>query len=123
MQYAYTRISDGIDYITSPDKKPLNQVTTADDEEYISEYRKAIAENPSAWNPIETKKYFYDSYKIMISSVDLPCGANLPESKIETGFNLNDEKTENYIGKTMYSTAYAEIDGLNTKRCEVESAI
>jgi len=122
-QFGYTRMAEGIDFMTSPEKRPANQATSAEYEEYVNEYRKAIAENPGAWNPTETKKYFYDSYKIMISNVDLPCGANLPESKIETGFNPNDQKTENYIGKTLYSTAYAGLNTLSTKRCEVETAI
>jgi hypothetical protein len=122
-QYSYTRFSEGVDYITSPDKKPINQATSADDESTVNDYRKAIAENPNSWNPTETKKYFYDSYKIMISNIDLPCGANLPESKIETGFSPEDQKTENYIGKTMYSTTYAGLNTLNAKRCEVEMAI
>jgi hypothetical protein len=123
LQYSYTRMAEGIDFITSPDKRPVNQATSAEDEEHVNKYRKAIAENPAAWNPIETKKYFYDSYKIMISNVDLPCGANLPESKIETGFNPDDQKAENYIGKTLYSTAYSGLNTMNAKRCEVESAI
>lgn len=123
LQYSYTRMAEGIDFITSPEKRPVNQATSAEDEEYVNQYRKAIAENPTAWNPLETKKYFFDSYKIMISNVDLPCGANLPESKIETGFNPDNQKAENYIGKTLYSTAYSGLNTLNVKRCEVEMAI
>ncbi|MES2215766.1 MAG: hypothetical protein V4481_00535 [Patescibacteria group bacterium] len=122
-QYSYTRAAEGIDYITSPDKKLVNQAMSTDEEAIVNEYRKTIAENPNAWNPTETKKYFYDSYKIMISNIDLPCGANLPESKIEMGFNPGDQKTENYIGKTLYSSAYAGLNSLSTKRCEVEAVI
>jgi hypothetical protein len=122
-RYGYTRMAEGIDYMTSLDTKPVNQVMSMDDEAMMAGYRKAIAEDPNAWNPIETKKYVYDSYKIMISNIDLPCGANLPGSKIETGFNPEDQKTENYIGKTMYSTGYAGLDAFSAKRCEVEMAI
>lgn len=122
-QYSYTRTAEGIDYITSPDKKPISQAMSSDDEAIIDQYRKAIAENPEAWNPTETKKYFYDSYKILISNIDLPCGANLPEGKVNINFNPEDQKTENYIGKTMYSTTFASLNTLSVKRCEVESAI
>jgi hypothetical protein len=122
-KYAYTRVVELIDYISSSDKKPVTQVVSADDESILAEYRKAIAENPNSWNPTETKKYFYDSYKIMISNVEIPCGAAIPESRIETGFNPEDKTSENYMGKKIYSTSYAGVNSLNVKRCEVETAI
>lgn len=122
-RYSYTRTAEGIDYITSPGKEPTGQTIFPDDEEIIGQYRKAIAENPEAWNPTETKKYFYDSYKILISNIDLPCGANLPEGRVDINFNPEDQKTENYIGKTMYSTTFASLNTLSVKRCEVETAI
>lgn len=122
-QYSYTRTAEGIDYINSPEKKPASHTIPAYNESFIDEYRKAISANPKSWNPTETKRYFYDSYKIMIANIDLPCGANLPKSVINIGFDPKDQNTENYIGKTIYSTGYADLNSLSSIRCEVESAI
>ncbi len=122
LQYMYTAVAKEIDYITSPNNKPSRPLD-ADEEDLINTYRKGAATTPTAWNPNETKKYYYDSYKIALSNVDLACGATPATSKMDLNFNPQDEQTENYVGKTLYSTGYASLDTLSQKRCAVETLI
>lgn len=122
LQYDYTRRMEMIDYITSPNNKP-SIVVDADGEETIKIYRDGIAASPTAWNPSETKKYFYDSYKIALSNIDLPCGATPQKSMQNLNFDPNNQQTENFVGKTLYTTTYASLDTLSTKRCEIENLI
>lgn len=122
LRYAYTRAAEGIDYITYPNKKP-SIILTPDDEDMVATYRKGVAASPTAWNPNETKKYFYDSYKIALLNIDLACGATPATSKMELNFNPRNQQTENYVGKTMYTTTYASLDTLSQKRCAIENLI
>ena len=122
LQYMYTGVAEEIDYITSPNNKPSRSLVP-DEEDLINTYRKGAATTPTAWNPAETKKYFYDSYKIALSNVDLACGVTPVTSKIDLNFNPQDQQVENYVGKTLYSTAYASLDTMSQKRCAVENLI
>jgi hypothetical protein len=122
LRYVYTDTAEEVDYITSPENKPSRSLGP-DEEDVINTYREGAAASPSAWNPVETKRYFYDSYKTMLSNVDLACGATSTESGIDLKFDPNDTKVENYVGKTLYTTAYASFDSLNAKRCAIESLI
>jgi tetratricopeptide (TPR) repeat protein len=123
LKFEYMQGTEMIDYINTPSKIPKYSHVDADTESAVAAYRKAIAENPMAWNYLETKKYFYDTTKNMIAHVDLPCGAKIPESMVKTGYNEQNTKDENYIGKAMYAIGGASIDTMNVKRCEIESAI
>jgi hypothetical protein len=123
MRFEYTKNIELVDYINSVDKLPKYSVMDADAQSTINEYRNAIAQNPAAWNFLETKKYFYDTTKNMLAHIDLPCGATIPDSLVQTGFNEQNTNDKNYIGKTMYAIGGASLDSLNSKRCEVESAI
>lgn len=110
-----------IDYVTDPSKKPSYPLTS-EDEEYFGEYRKVS--NATTWKPEQVKKWFEDSYKISLSNVDLPCGSKVAHSTIDIGFNpAMSEHSDNYVGKTFYSTLYASLENVNAKRCEVENAI
>lgn len=122
IQYGYTRSIEIIDYITSPNNKP-SIVVDADGEDLVKIYRDGIVASPSAWNPTETKKYFYDSYKIALSNIDLPCGTTPQKSTQDLNFDPNNQQIENFMGKTLYTTTYASLDTLSTKRCEIESLI
>ena len=122
LRYEYTRTAEGIDYITSPANKP-SAIITSDEEETIAIYRKGATASPTAWNPTETKKYFYDSYKIALSNIDLACGVTPKTSVMNLNFDPQNEQTENYVGKTMYSTTYASLDTMSQKRCAIENLI
>ncbi len=122
LKYTYTNAAEGFAYITSAKNKPT-RLPDADEEEYINELRETIAANPKSWNQAETQKYFYDSYKIAIANVDLACGATPVNSKLDLTFDPEDEDAENYIGKTLYTDAYASLDIVNEKRCAIEKLI
>ena len=118
-KYLYTLAAQSIDYLTSANNKPTDIVMNPDEEEVIAEYRKAI--NSTSWKPEETKKYFFDLYQSSIKNVDLVCGSAYPKSIVE--FDLSNPQTENFVGKTLYSTVAATFDSLNIKRCNIENAI
>lgn len=122
LRYLYTYTAEQIDYITSSDKKPTRPLYS-DEEDLINIYRNNISINPKSWNPDETKEYFYKSYKISLSNIDLDCDKTPTTIKINTDFNPQDESAENYIGKTFYSTVYASMDSLSKKRCDIEKII
>lgn len=111
-----------IDYIVSPNNKPTKTLST-DDENFVNQIRQEAAASSTAWNPTETKKYFYDSYKIAISNVDLACGVDPVNSKMKFDLSLENSQTENYIGKTIYSSSYPTLDSSNKKRCSIENLI
>ncbi len=117
----YSGEAETIDYITSPANKPAYVLSL--DEGLIATYRKGAASSLSAWNPQETKKYFYDSYKITLSNLDKPCGSELATSTLDIGFSPANTSDENYVGKVLYTTTYAGLDGVQKKRCEIESLI
>lgn len=122
LKFEYTRISEIIDYIDNVKKKP-SFVIDPDQENILSTYRKSIVANPSRWNPMATKKYFYDSYKVNILNVDLACGANQNPSSSDVKYDIKDTQAENYLGKTFYVSGYASLDSINDKRCDVEKII
>ncbi len=122
LRYMYTETAQAMDYITSAANKPSRPYIDNEEEE-IATYRKEAAASKTAWNPNETKKYFYDSYKIAVSNVDLVCGATPANSRIDIHFNPEDKQTENYVGKTLYAGMYASFDTITQKRCAIESLI
>ncbi len=122
LRYIYTTFVEAVDYTDSKEKKPSIQISV-DDEKGIAEYRAAIKAMPSSWNAVETKKYFSDSFSIALSNVDLACGDKPKVSQKNLNFNPQDQKAENFLGKTLYSTVYSSFDGMSEKRCEVESLI
>jgi len=122
----YVLHSEAIDYLSSatyvPDDRSL-MPADPDEVNALAERRRDIAANPKGWNPQETKKYYYDSAKIELSNVDLPCGAQLASSTIDVGYNPERPNDENSIGKQIYSTTYASLSSLNTRRCAIEADI
>ncbi len=122
LQYMYTDAAEEIDYITSSNNKPSRPLSS-DEEDLINTYRQGSTTSPSAWNPNETKKYFYDSYKIALSNVDIGCDATSTNSVVNINFNPQDQQTENYVGKTLYSIGYGSFESMNQKRCAVENLI
>ena len=123
LQFMYTGYANMVNYISSPNNKPADMVLDPDGEEQIGTYRKEIAKSPNALNPTKTKKFFYDSFKIAIANVTLPCGTTSASSTINVGFNIENTQDENYIGKKIYTTLYPASDSLSQKRCEVENLI
>jgi hypothetical protein len=122
--FPYTGETEMIDYITSSNNKPTDIVLTPDDESMVNTYRQGATASANAWNPLETKKYFYESYSIELSNAALPCGATLATSTIDIGFNPNNTQTENYVGKTLYTTAFSPLSvTLSQKRCQIENLI
>ncbi len=122
LQYMYTGTADEIDYITSPNNKPSRQLDH-DEEDLVNTYRKGASANPTAWNPTETKKFFYSSYKIALSNVDLACGSTPVDSMLNFDFDPQNQQTENYVGKMLYATTYASLDTMSQKRCVIENLI
>ncbi len=124
LKFMYTRYAELVDYITSPSNKPADKALASDEEDQVNTYRKEATASSNAWNPTETKKYFYDSYKIAISNVDLPCGST-PANSIIGNFSAKNTtvQDENYAGKKIYSTLYPSLDNLSVKRCDVENLI
>ena len=101
---------------------------SAEDIATADEYRKSIA--LGSFNLEETKKYFYDSYKIQIANVDLACGSTMVNAPYDFSSEVNTATTtsnqssvENYVGKILYWTTYPSLDDLNMKRCELEALI
>jgi hypothetical protein len=116
-----------LDYLADKNKVP-SFPQTAEDTATAEEYRKSIA--LGKFNLEETKKYFYDSYKIAIGNVDVACGGPLAKAPYDFSAEVNTATTtsnqssvENYVGKILYWTTYTSFDSLNVKRCEVEDLI
>jgi hypothetical protein len=122
LKASYTNIASQIDYITSPSNKTLRPLDQSE-EEIVAVFRKEAATRSDAWNPLETKKYYYDSFKIELSNIDLACNAVPAASILDLKFDPKDTVAENYVGKTLYTTAYASLGGMNAKRCEIEALI
>ena len=126
-KFIYTRETEGLEYMADKNKVP-SFPQTAEDVATVDEYRKSIA--LGKFNLEETKKYFYDSYKIAIGNVDVACGGPMVKAPYDISAEVNTATTtsnqsavENYVGKILYWVTYPGFDGLNAKRCEVEALI
>ncbi|MSR78628.1 MAG: hypothetical protein EXS59_00575 [Candidatus Taylorbacteria bacterium] len=127
LRFMYTRKAEGLEYIADKNKTP-SYPQTPNDIIAAEDYRKSVT--PESFSLNESKKYFYDSYKTSIENVDVACGGAMKPMPYNFGpelVNANASTTQsaipNYVGKVLYWTTFASFDGLNTKRCEVESLI
>ncbi|GEM_PF-3403196 len=123
----YTRQAEGLEYLADENKVP-SFPQSAKDISAADEYRKSIA--LGKFNLEETKRYFYDSYKIQIANVGVACGGQLAKppydfsAEVHTATSTGSQSSiENYVGKILYWTTYTSFDSLNAKRCEVEDII
>lgn len=119
-RFDYSRTLEIIDFTTDENNKP--SIVIKETDELMNEFRKNV--NDITWKPEIVKKWFNDSLKIALSNVDLPCGSVYKDSTIDIGFDPQDTaQTDNFVGKTLYSTTYASLNTTSVKRCEVESLI
>lgn len=126
-KFIYTRKVEELEYLADKNKIP-SFPQSAEDIAIADEYRKSII--LGSFNLEETKKYFYDSYKIAIGNVDLACGSPMSpppydfSSEIHTATTTSSQSAvENYVGKILYWTTFISLDSMNAKRCEVEDLI
>ncbi len=125
LRYLYTRQASAVDYIGGKIDKPLGAIDT-ETLDTLNLYRnQATSTN---WNLGETKKLFYDSFKIALNNIDLPCTATSTESKkviFKDAADMTAQKNSaNFVGKTLYSTIYASFDTVNSaKFCEFDTLI
>lgn len=96
------------------DTQTAQDQKNADD--FISKFEKS--RNSISFQPNNTKKLFYNLYKSEFDNVDLPCGS-VYVSPIPT-FDLKDSKSENFLGKVMFSTSAASFNSLIDKSCLLE---
>lgn len=126
-KFSYSNQAEVLDYLADKNKLPTFPLG-ADYAPTIEEYRKSITQG--SFNLEETKKYFYDSYKIEIENVDLTCGGIIKAQpydfssviKSADGTTIQ-SSVENYVGKVFYWSIFPSLNKTYARRCEVEALI
>jgi len=123
LKFEAQRIFEIIDYITDTTKIPSSDILEF--QEGAQVYRDSKTQ--FKWDPTQTKNYIYQSLLIDLANVDLSCGSEYKDSKIDLGVLPQTEEeaktVENYLGKKFYQEMYVSGNAVNNSRCEVETLI